>query len=413
MSANLNPYSQFHQSAMGYGSGANAVAPVGGRPNYKRYDEWGHMTPNFEYSEGIRPAGEFQVAPYLPEVRFNIRLLYPIVVSGGKVVAMDSNGYVVPAGLRKQLVAMNAKGAVAKTTTRAGQANDIPGLSRYTIKDVEAGVRNSAGVLAADGEAVVESFISGANCDGTQLITVSKGIGVSSYNYWRHAGGNGENPAQFNSLNFSLQNKVAFVCDYQLELPIVTDRATYLAAPFAGMGSMIATSTAAQQAAKTYANTLVLAANDVVKVIDTNAATASIRFYKVLVGFTASAALPTAGELAKMKEVSERDASDLLNLGSSTVKAGMFVTYDMDSNFILTADDGGYGYGTTTKPDEVIGQVLSLDMRLVRDYLDKVRSPGVEYGGLEAMPGTATGGKSDTLSYSGGVGLVRINLQNR
>lgn len=45
MSQSLNPYSQFHQTSMGYGTGASAVAPVGGRPNYKRYDQWGHMTP--------------------------------------------------------------------------------------------------------------------------------------------------------------------------------------------------------------------------------------------------------------------------------------------------------------------------------------------------------------------------------
>ena len=413
MSSNLNPYSQFHQSQAGFGSGANAVAPVGGRPNYKRYDQWGHMTPNFEYSEGIRPAGEFQVAPYLPEVRYNIRLLYPVVLSGGKVVSMDSNGYIVPAGLQKQLAALIAKGAVAKTTTRAGGTNEVVGLTRYTVKDVEGGVRNAAGAYVVDGEAVVESFVAGANCDGAVLVSVSKPVGISSYNYWRHAGGNGENPALFNQLNFSLQNKVAFVCDYQLELPIVTDRATYAAAPFAGMGAMIATSTSAQGQATGFASGKVFKVSEIVKVIDATPATASVRFYKVLEAYTAAGALPSPAEKAKMREISEQDAKDALNLSTTAVKPGMFVTYDMDSNFVLTADEAGYGYGATTKSDEVIGQVLSLDMRLVRDYLDKVRSPGVEYGGLEAMPGTATGGKSDTLTYSGGVGLVRINLQNR
>ena len=413
MSSNLNPYSQFHQSQAGYGTGASATAPVGGRPNYKRYDQWGHMTPNFEYSEGIRPAGEFQVAPYLPEVRYNVRLLYPVVLSGGKIVSMDSSGYIVPAGLQKQLAALVAKGAVAKVTTRAGGANEVAGLTRYTVKDVDAGVRNSAGQYVVDGEAVVESFVAGANCNGAVLLSVSKPVGISSYNYWRHAGGNGENPALFNQLNFSLQNKVAFVCDYQLELPIVTDRATYLAAPFAGMGAMIATSTSAQGQATGFASGKVLKVNEIVKVIDATPATASVRFYKVIEAFTAAGALPSPAEKAKMREISEQDAKDALNLSTTAVKPGMFVTYDMDSNFVLTADEAGYGYGTATKSDEVIGQVLSLDMRLVRDYLDKVRSPGVEYGGLEAMPGTATGGKSDTLTYSGGVGLVRINLQNR
>lgn len=179
------------------------------------------------------------------------------------------------------------------------------------------------------------------------------------------------------------------------------------------MGAMIATSTSAQGQATGFAAGKVFKVAEIVKVIDATPATASVRFYKVLEAYTAAGALPSPAEKAKMREISEQDAKDALNLSTTAVKPGMFVTYDMDSNFVLTADEAGYGYGATTKSDEVIGQVLSLDMRLVRDYLDKVRSPGVEYGGLEAMPGTATGGKSDTLTYSGGVGLVRINLQNR
>ncbi len=303
---------------------------------HKFYDDRGHITPNFEFSEGIRPAGEFMPAPYLAAVRFNVYFEEYFVLSGGKVVAMDSDGYIVPAGLKKQAAAYKADFDV----NGEASADALPELTKYTINDVSRGVLNAEGVPVADGEPVVKSFFNIAGRSPlAQGVTISNPVGVSSYNYWAHPGGNGENPVDFNTYNFNLQNKVAFVCDYQIELPLVEDKATYDAAPFAGMGSMIA--------------------------------------------------------------------------ASGTVKSGMFVTYDEDSNFVITGDEAGYGYGTTTSPAEVIGQVLSTDLRLVRDYLDRVRTRYDNFGDLEKMPGTASEGKSDTLVYSAGYGLVRINLQNR
>lgn len=301
---------------------------------FKRFDDRGHMTPNFEFSEGIRPAGEFMPAPYLPAVRFNKYFEEYFVVSGGKIVALDSNGDVVPAGLRKEAAAY-----VTEFTANGEAAADAAATIRYGERDVERGCLDAKGNAVTVGQPVVKAFFDIAGAVITPVLTISNPVGVSSYNYWAHPGGNGENPADYLKANFNLQNKVAFLCDYQIELPIVADKATYDAAPFAGMGSMIA--------------------------------------------------------------------------AADTVKPGMFVTYDADSNFVLSADEDGYGYGSTTKASEVLGQVTSLDLRLVRDLLDKVRTQYNDFGELEKMPGTATGGKSDTLTYSGGYGLVRINLQNR
>ena len=332
-----NPYSLVHTK--GFTQPASAL-------NFKTYDERGHITPNFEFSEGQRPAGEFNPAPYLSAVRFNKYFEEFFVLSGGKVVALDSNGWVVPAGLRKQA-------ADYKTTfdgVDEATADALPGLTLYTQVDVDRGVVNANGDPVAVDEPVVKSMFDIAG--GTPLaqnVVVSNPVGVSMYNYWAHPGGNGENPVDFNQYNFNLQNKVVFLCDYQIELPIVTDNATYDASPFAGMGAMIAAGTV------------------------------------------------TPGD----------------NLATSDVAPGMFVTFDYNSNFVVSADDGGYGYGSTTGTAEVLGQVLSLDLRQVRDLLDKVRSRYNDFGELEKMPGTATEGKSDTLTYSGGYGLVRINLQLR
>jgi len=308
-----NPYSLMHQ---------------GGALKYKTYDDRGHITPNFEYSEGIRPAGSFMPAPYLPSVRFNTYFEEDVVLSGGKVVAFDSTGAIVPAGLRKEAAAYKTVFDVSGEA-----AADAAATIRYAEKDVARGINNAAGATVLAAEPVVKSFFDiAAGAPLVEVLTVSNPIGVSSYNYWAHPGGDGENPAQYNVANFSLQNKVAFLTDYVLQLPAVVDKATYDAAPYAGMGALIA----------------------------------------------------------------------------PVVKPGQFLTYDLDSNFEVI----GYDIGATDM-GEVIGQVLSVGDNSVKDLLDQVRTRYSDFGELEKMPGSATLGQPDSLTFSGGYGLVTINLINR
>lgn len=309
-----NPYSLIHQQAGGL--------------KRKTYDDRGHITPNFEYSEGIRPAGQFMPAPYLPEVRFNVYFDESVVLSGGKVVAFDSSGYVVPAGLKKSAALYKAE------FDANGEASaDALNLVKYSQQDILRGIQNAAGVDVALDEVVAKSFFDiAAGAPLAPLVEVSNPIGVSSYNYWGHPGGDGENPAQFRVQNFNLQNKVAFLTDYVIQLPAVVDDATYNLAPYAGMGAIIA----------------------------------------------------------------------------PAIKPGQFVTFDENSNFTVI----GYDIGAT-EMGEVLGQVLSVGDDTPKDLLDQVRTRYSEFGELEKMPGTATGGKPDTLTYSGGYGLVTINLINR
>lgn len=292
-----NPYSLIHQRPGGV--------------NYKQYDDRGHITPNFEYSEGIRPAGEFMPAPYLPAVRFNTYFEEFVVLSGGKVVAFDSNGYIVPAGLALDLAAEIAVGGSS--------------IVEYNADDASRGVLNANGVAVVAGEKVAAGLIAAG-------VTVSNPIGLSSYNYWTNPGGNGENPATFNTMNFSLQNKVAFVTDYVVQVPTVIDQAAYDAAPYKGMGCLV----------------------------------------------------------------------------GAAPKPGEFVTFDAWSNFVSL----GYNIGAT-EPGSVVGQILSVEDDSPKDLLDQVRTRYSEFDELEKMPGSATGGKSDTITYSGGYGLVTINLTTR
>ncbi len=311
---------------------ANSPFSINAAQGYKEWNDWGHVTPNFEFSEGQRPAGEFQTAKYLNRVRYDDYFREFIVLSQGKVVAFDGTGYVVPAGLRLQAAAYKAAFDGAANPAAGIVAGDaLTTLDRYTVNDVKAGQRNFAGTLVVANEPVVKSFFTLTAQPAVQNNTISNAIGVSYMNYWPHPGGDGINPAGFNVSNFNLQSRIGFLRYYQIELPIVTDTATYNNAPFAGIASCIG--------------------------------------------------------------------------APGTVKPGMFVSYDVNSNFVVT----GYDYGAYSEED-VIGQTMSIRGPGPFNLLERVRTAQNGVSTLEAMPGTATAGLPDVITYSGGYGLVRICL---
>lgn len=301
---------------------------------FKKWDHFGHIQPNVEYSEGIRPTGEFMPAPYLPIVSMNVYFEEPFVVMDGIPVGFDGGGYLVPAGYK-------VEAAAYKTTFDASGevAADAAATIKYTAADVARGTKNAAGAAAVAGEPVVKSMFNIAGgAPLAYLNRVSNPVGIADYNFWAHPGGDGLNPATYNQYNFNLQHRVVFLTDYVIQLPVVTDLATYNAAPLKGMAAVLG-------------------------------------------------------------------ALDAL-------KAGMFVTINAASNFVPTATDGGYGYSAAEAPT-VIGQIIEVRKDFPRDYLDRVRSQYDNMGDLEKMPGTATAGKPDVLTFSGGHSLVSINLIQR
>lgn len=300
---------------------------------YKEWDDEGQITPNVEYSEGQRPAGEFQTAPYLNRVRYVEYTREYIVLSQGKIVSFDINGYVVPAGLKIQSAAyIAAFNGAANAGAGIIAGNALTTLDRYTAEDVKRGQKNFAGVLVVAGEPVVKSFFNNAvhpNVTATNII--SSPVGVSYMNFYPHPGGDGINPARFNRSNVNYQSRIGFLRYYQLELPLVADNATYATAPMAGIAACIA--------------------------------------------------------------------------ADGTVKPGQFVTYDYNSNFVVT----GYDYGATDESD-ILGQVMSVRDDGPHNLLNRVRTAQNGTSTLQAMPGTATAGRSDAVTYSAGYGIVRICL---
>lgn len=169
------------------------------------------MVPNNGLSDGIAPAGTFIVAPYLPLVRYNEDKFTHVVVGSGKPVALDSNGHVVPAGLRL----------------------DTTGIVKYTQVDVDNGVRNAKGALVTVGEAVTASFADAG-------ITVGPHIGVAPYDYFRHAGGDNLTPTKTTYINFNPQPVIAVLRDYHMQYPVVADVATVRAAALKGISAVVA-----------------------------------------------------------------------------------------------------------------------------------------------------------------------------
>ena len=169
------------------------------------------MVPNNGLSDGIAPAGTFIVAPYLPLVRYNEDKFTHVVVGSGKPVALDSNGHVVPAGLRL----------------------DTTGIVKYTQVDVDNGVRNAKGELVTVGEAVTASFADAG-------VTVGPHIGVAPYDYFRHAGGDNLTPTKTTYINFNPQPVIAVLRDYHMQYPVVADVETVRAAALKGISAVVA-----------------------------------------------------------------------------------------------------------------------------------------------------------------------------
>ena len=169
------------------------------------------MVPNNGLSDGIAPAGTFIVASYLPLVRYNEDKFTHVVVGSGKPVALDSNGNVVPAGLRL----------------------DTTGIVKYTQVDVDNGVRNAKGELVTVGEAVTASFADAG-------ITVGPHIGVAPYDYFRHAGGDNLTPTKTTYINFNPQPVIAVLRDYHMQYPVVADVETVRAAALKGISAVVA-----------------------------------------------------------------------------------------------------------------------------------------------------------------------------
>jgi hypothetical protein len=177
----------------------------------------GRITPNWEWSESHRPHAEWTVAGWLPVQRYETEIEAWFTVSAGKVVAEDTEGHLVPAGLKKTF-------NVATGTT----------VLTYTANDVAANVIDlTTGVAVAGATSYTEAQLTVALRERglirhTQRATdfISKPVGIATYNYYKAPGSDHYNPANLYQHNFRPQALVAITCDYVGTYPVLPALAT-------------------------------------------------------------------------------------------------------------------------------------------------------------------------------------------
>lgn len=198
---------------------------------YKGYNTGFEVsTPNISVSEGLRPAQHFAVASYLHLERFDNRSQDYKVISHGKVVALDTGNFVVPAGLL-----FDIERAIALDTA-AWDAGNLAGYTaKYTAIDVTEGVVDFDGVTAVAGHPVVMSFFGTSlslidgSALGTQVNFVTGPIGLSPQDCWRQNGAGygqgytaGDSP-DFTFGNYNMQQGTTVWTQGFVQVPVVAD----------------------------------------------------------------------------------------------------------------------------------------------------------------------------------------------
>ncbi len=171
-------------------------------PPIKRYArDFGTMVPNVEFCPTDFPRLHAHVAPYLPLGLYVEKHDEYYVILTGKIVALDSMGFLVPAGY-----AIEQETAEGLTNFGTGNVDFTSGNAdadfiRYSQTDVDEGVKNSRGVTVTLNEPVIYSMLRlGGNplqayndddttvdCNGamTWAVTVGPHIGAASGSWLR------------------------------------------------------------------------------------------------------------------------------------------------------------------------------------------------------------------------------------
>ena len=187
-------------------------------PNVKTWDEMGRITPVTEFCEGNRPNLEAEVAAWLPigSSRLEERYKAYIVVSVGKVVALDNAGALVPAGLRK------AWNVASSSTILTYTATDV---SNYVI-DLTTGSLVTAAATYTEAQVTAALKERGLiRPDERAMDFIGKAIGFAATNYYKASGSDSYNPANLYQHNFRPQAKCTVVCDVAMHYPLLPAKA--------------------------------------------------------------------------------------------------------------------------------------------------------------------------------------------
>jgi hypothetical protein len=410
-----------------------------------RTDLMDHLTPNnvVQMNASV-PHGEWKPAAWLPVVWQNERSKDYFVMSAGKVVSLDGAGRVVPSGLLRR--ALNA-GAVA----------DV--ILEYTANDVAARVidiRTGAFVTAADTVSLQE-FTTAIVASGWVSTTVGAGldplpkaqsivnafisapVGILAYDVYVWAG---DDPANLHFTNYQKQHLIQFFTDIQMKAAHVCDSA----ATTILVGNATLKTSAQLSAMPRYAG--LIASGDNVVGYDLGlgkVASHTSRTPAAVTGFASPRYRSDVSLLGKLGDWTlDADAGIVLlwEEGGNAAPAGLagfsvhdysagassqermvmfvgdgrpgdFVSFDEMSNFVVASPDDHTAH-------LVVGRLLSM-FKEPRGQLERVRTgwDGEEFDATSKMPGSATGGFSDLITFPSSFGetvadeiaVINVKLQ--
>lgn len=428
--------------------------------DHKRWDHQGNVIPQVEYSKSERPHGEYLPAPWLPLDEaggfYDKYFEEYMSIMPGKVLAMSRDGKIVPAGLMRKYKAAGS-GDTVLTYTATDLAEKVVDLTTgeyvasatsYTKAQVETALRDQGLLGSAEN---LEYFVSSP-------VAVAP---YASFNAMSHSDPN--NPADLRKHNFNIQHRIAVLCDYVLELPWVPEViASQTASTVGDVTDYTATQTNTYYLQFTDTAKLPIApstlrttwtfgndasslfTNKKVRIRDVKATgdyfiddaldrlyfhhggnlaaaqaaadPVTITFYHYQSSDDANITSEFACVVGPIKEGDYLKPTTKSNYQPVTQAHGQFaLSTPVGASFNQTELQGLFDELETNAEEQaqIIGQVLDIEEH-PKGALDLVRSYGNSLPAslyTDKMPGTATEGLPDKLTYAGGANkVVRVNI---
>lgn len=357
----------------------HVVAPqiIQGTPNY-----------NVEVAEGQVPPGEFYPAQYLPVVQSENRIAGSgFVLMPGKVVCLDQNGRLVPAGLAAEV--KKARGVAGYTY--AGAATTYDALSESN------GVVNSLGQFVQAGDNFVTSNLFSTAASGFNF---TMPVGVMRYSALKAPGSDPSNPATFTQHSYDTGGARAFSRWCYIQVPVVETQTRTEAIP-AGVTDYRIT-IYPDAAGLTF--TGVTLTQKALPNFMSSSATAT---QYAIVGRTIlfNGPTPAGVSVSYNPNIQTPFCSLVINSSADPTKLlGQAVGYDVNSNFVL---------GGNKVAPHLVGQILDVksgqsdDLKLVRTYFR-------DFGLWQEQPGSATDGRNTQLSIANApkyIARIAVNFE--
>jgi hypothetical protein len=203
-----------------------------------REDVFDNITPNVVVQRDVSaPHGEWKPAAWLP-VLFTKSNIHAgedaFVISSGKVVGLDSQNRVVPAGLRAALVDTFASTTAVLTYTSTDYEYGVIDLTTgvavassagasYTAAQVATALLDRglvpASAMATSGNSFVNEGSAGGDTDIAEIVEffISEAIGVAAYDIFVWSGRPEDGDQVFT--NYSKQHLVQFLTELQMKVP--------------------------------------------------------------------------------------------------------------------------------------------------------------------------------------------------